>query len=60
MSEAEKNRWTQGASDLFIVNLREQDVADVEMRRWTALYDYHQYHLDAGLFSGKILDTVTY
>ncbi len=60
MSEAEKNRWTQGASDLFVVNLREQDVADVEMRRWTALYDYHQYHLDAGLFSGKILDTVTH
>lgn len=56
MAEAEKNRWSQGASDLFVVNLREQDVADVDIRRWTALYDYHQYHLDARLFSGKILD----
>jgi outer membrane protein TolC len=55
MAEAEKKRWAQGASDLFTVNLREQDVADVEIRRWTALYDYHQYHLDARLFSGKIL-----
>jgi cobalt-zinc-cadmium efflux system outer membrane protein len=56
MAEAEKNRWSQGASDLFVVNLREQDVADVDIRRWTALYDYHQYHLDARLFSGKILE----
>lgn len=56
MAEAEKNRWSQGASDLFVVNLREQDVADVEIRRWTALYDYHQYHLDARLFSGRLLD----
>lgn len=55
MADAEKNRWSQGASDLFLVNLREQDVADVDIRRWTALYDYHQYHLDARLFSGSIL-----
>lgn len=56
MAEAEKQRWSQGASDLFVVNLREQDVADVDIRRWTALYDYHQYHLDARLFSGRILE----
>jgi outer membrane protein TolC len=56
MAEAEKRRWSQGVSDLFLVNLREQDVADVEIRRWSALYDYHQYHLDARLFSGKILE----
>ena len=55
MAVAEKSRWAQGASDLFLVNMREQDVADVDTRRWTALYDYHQYHLDARLFSGKIL-----
>lgn len=55
LADAEKKRWGQGASDLFVVNLREQDVADVEVRRWTALYDYHQYHLDARLFSGTIL-----
>jgi hypothetical protein len=56
MADAEKKRWSQGASDLFIINLREQDVADVDIRRWTALYDYHQYHLDARLFSGSILN----
>jgi hypothetical protein len=55
MAVAEKKRWTQGASDLFVMNLREQDVADVDIRRWTALYDYHQYHLDARLFSAQIL-----
>ena len=60
MAEAEKKRWSQGASDLFVVNLREQDVADVEIRRWTALYDYHQYHLDARLFSGQILQDTKY
>ncbi len=59
MAEAEKKKWSQGASDLFVVNLREQDVADVEIRRWTALYDYHQYFLDAQLFSGKILQDST-
>ena len=58
MADAEKSRWTSGASDLFVVNLREQDVADVEIRRWTALYDYHQYNLDARLFSGKILENL--
>lgn len=54
MAEAEKSRWMQGASDLFIVNLREQDVADVDIRRWSALYDYHQYLLDAKLFSASL------
>ena len=54
MADAEKSRWTQGASDLFIVNLREQDVADVEIRRWSALYDYHQYLIDAKLFSAAL------
>ena len=57
MANAEKSRWSQGASDLFLVNLREQDVADVDIRRWTILYDYHQYHLDARLFSGRILES---
>ena len=54
MAEAEKSKWSQGASDLFIVNLREQDVADVDIRRWSALYDYHQYLIDAKLFSGTL------
>ncbi len=55
MAVAEKSRWAQGASDLFMVNLRESDVADVDIRRWSALYEYHQYLLDAKLFSASIL-----
>lgn len=55
LADAEKTKWAQGASDLFIVNLREQDVADVEIRRWSSLYDYHQYILDSKLFSGTLL-----
>lgn len=53
MAEAEKSRWLQGSSDLFVVNLREQDVADVEIRRWTSLYEYHQFILDQKLYSGS-------
>jgi outer membrane protein TolC len=58
MADAEKKRWLQGASDLFIVNLREQDVADADIRRWSALYDYHQYVLDAKLFSASFLNSL--
>jgi outer membrane protein TolC len=53
MADAEKIKFNQGGTDLFIVNLREQDVADVDIRRWTALYEYHQYILDARLFSAS-------
>jgi outer membrane protein TolC len=53
LANAEKLRWTQGSSDLFVVNLREQDLADVEIRRWSSLYEYHQYVLDYRLFSGS-------
>lgn len=51
MAEAEKRRWFQGATDLFIVNLREQDVADADVKRWTTLYEYFQSTLDAKLYS---------
>ena len=50
----ERRRLLQGGSDLFVVNLREQDQADVDMRRWAALYDYHQFNLDAGLYSASL------
>jgi outer membrane protein, heavy metal efflux system len=53
LATAEKSRFFQGSSDLFVVNLREQDLADVEIRRWASLYDYHQYMLDYRLFSGS-------
>jgi outer membrane protein, heavy metal efflux system len=51
MALAEKSKWAQGSSDLFLVNLREQDVADADIRRWTALYEIKQFELDAQLYS---------
>lgn len=51
MATAEKTKWTQGSSDLFLVNIREQDVADADIRRWTSLYEVKQFELDAKLFS---------
>lgn len=54
MATAEKRRWEQGSSDLFVVNLREEDVADVEIRKWSAVYEFKQHVVDAKLLSGKI------
>jgi outer membrane protein TolC len=56
MANAEKKKWLQGAADLFIVNLREQDTADADVRRWTTLYDYLQSTLDAKLYSASLMD----
>lgn len=54
MALAEKKRWEEGASDLFIVNLREEDVANSEIKRWSALNEFLQYSLDARLYSAKL------
>lgn len=56
LSQAEKIKWEQGASDLYIVNLREQDTADAEIKKWNVWYEYHQFHIDSRLFSGKIIN----
>ncbi len=58
LSLAEKTRWEQGASDLYIVNLREQDTADSEIKKWSVWYEYHQFHIDSRLFSGKIRENL--
>lgn len=55
LGQAERNRWNQGASDLYIVNLREQDTAEAEIKKWSVWFDYHQYTLDARLYSGTLL-----
>jgi outer membrane protein TolC len=55
IAEAERSRWTQGASDLFILALREQDAADVDVKRWSVWYEYHQLLIDTRLFSGKMV-----
>ncbi len=54
IAQGERRKLIQGGSDLFVVNLREQDQADVDMRRWEALYAYHQFNLDAGLYSASL------
>ena len=56
MANAEKKKWLQGAADLFIVNLREQDTADADIRRWTTLYEFYQSSLDAKLYSASLID----
>jgi cobalt-zinc-cadmium efflux system outer membrane protein len=57
MGSAEVKRWDQGASDLFIVYLREQEIAETNIRRWTALYEFLQFSLDAKLYSGTLIQT---
>ncbi len=54
MASAERNKWREGQSDLFTVNLREQDLADVEIRKWTTWYEFHQSILDAKLYNASI------
>lgn len=54
IAEGERRKLFHGASDLFVVNLREQDQADVDVKRWSALYEYHQYNLDASLFAASL------
>ena len=54
MARAEQTRFRMGGSELFTVLLRELDVADAEIRRWSSWYDFHQAVLDAKLFQGTI------
>jgi outer membrane protein, heavy metal efflux system len=54
IAQAERTRWNQGASDLYIVNLREQDAAEADIKRWTVWYEYHQSILDARLYSARL------
>lgn len=54
MAAAERTRFEMGSSDLFVVNLRELDVADAEIRKWTTWYEFHQATLDARLFANAI------
>ena len=55
LAEAERRRWYHGDSDLYIVALREQDVADTEAKLYTAYYDFEQLRLDAQLSLAKFV-----
>lgn len=54
MARAEGTRFRAGGSDLFVVNLREIDVTDAEIRKWTSWYEFHQAVLDARLYRADI------
>ena len=56
LADAERRRWQHGDSDLYIVNLREQDVADAEAKLWTAYYEFEQLQLDARLSLASFVD----
>lgn len=58
LAEAERSRWLQGASDLYIVTLREQDAAETNIRRWYAWLEYQRFALDSKLYSGTILPEI--
>jgi len=52
---AERKRWSSGDSDLFVVAIREQEAADVEVKLWGAKYDLEQYSLDLDLYSARFV-----
>jgi outer membrane protein TolC len=58
MAEAERKKWLQGDSDLFIFNLREQDVAEAEIKKWSTLLESQQFYVDALLFSGTLINSL--
>lgn len=39
-----------------LIDLRVQDVAEVDIKRWSTLLESQQFYIDAQLFSGKIFD----
>jgi outer membrane protein, heavy metal efflux system len=55
MAETEQRKFRQGASDLFIVNIREQDFADTEVRKWKTYIDSIKYYLDLSLITGSVV-----
>ena len=55
LANAERSRWVQGASDLYIVNLREQDLAEADIKRWLTWFEFHVNFLDARLYSASLM-----
>lgn len=49
MARGERAKWQQGGSDLYFVNLREEDVADVEIKKWSTIVDLAQTDIDLRL-----------
>ncbi len=47
VADAERRRWRSGDSNLFMVAAREEEAASVEIRRWTAEYDFRAAEVEA-------------
>jgi outer membrane protein, heavy metal efflux system len=56
VAAAERKRWASGVSDLFVVALREQEAADVEVKLWAAHYEYEQLQLDVRLYTASLIE----
>lgn len=49
MARGERAKWQQGGSDLYFVNLREEDVAEVEIKKWSTIVELAQTDIDLRL-----------
>ncbi|RYX79911.1 hypothetical protein EON83_30800, partial [bacterium] len=47
VADAERRRWRAGDSNLFMVAAREEEAANVEIRKWTAVYDFNTAEVEA-------------
>ena len=55
MARGERSKWQQGGSDLYFVNLREEDVADVEIKKWSTIVELAQTDIDLRLLEVSLV-----
>lgn len=55
MAAGERSKWRQGGSDLYFVNLREEDVADVEIKKWSTIVELAQADIDMRLLEVSLV-----
>jgi outer membrane protein TolC len=53
LANAERARWEQGASDLYLVNLREEDTISAEIKRLSVWLDSKQMELNQKLYTNN-------
>jgi outer membrane protein TolC len=55
LAEAEQQKFKRGASDLILVNLREQDLAEVRFKNLEYILKWHYLNADLNLFTAQLL-----
>lgn len=55
MARGERAKWQQGGSDLYFVNLREEDVAEVEIKKWSTIVELAQTDIDLRLLEVSLV-----